>query len=452
MERVCDGRARRAARRSQRDSGGVRHDRPKRDRGCLAAAGRALVRVRAARSRGVGAGRARMHARSRPPARTGSASWRAAGARSPARRSQIRETVRPARVSSPSGASPSHPTVVRRPLERLRSRLACGAEVSLARRGGRASVTVNLEAGAGRHGGRRACRTRGAAGWGAAERAAAARRPAPTGAYRVQSSIPRPLRGGRRSGGAADPFGGAGEDRARSRGRRARADRARSGGAARRAARGVRHLYVFAVGRGDEHVRRRQPGAAGSARRPAGEHRSRWPARSGEVPILPSTTTSGNGCCEATRTGRRTRSSPAGSARAAPLSVWVTSPPEPALVRVANIQHLATPIRAQLASPSARSSWRARCTRRRPWAASRARTAVRLIPALEGLDRGWYAGAVAGPTPPGTASSALRCRCALVREDRATVRRVRDRRRLEPAAELAETEVKLGALLPLLAG
>ncbi len=34
-----------------------------------------------------------------------------------------------------------------------------------------------------------------------------------------------------------------------------------------------------------------------------------------------------------------------------PHSVWVTAAPEPALVRVANIQHLGTPIRAQLAAP-----------------------------------------------------------------------------------------------------
>ena len=34
-----------------------------------------------------------------------------------------------------------------------------------------------------------------------------------------------------------------------------------------------------------------------------------------------------------------------------PHSVWVTAAPEPVVVRVANIQHLATPIRAQLASP-----------------------------------------------------------------------------------------------------
>ena len=35
----------------------------------------------------------------------------------------------------------------------------------------------------------------------------------------------------------------------------------------------------------------------------------------------------------------------------APHSVWVTAAPDPVVVRVANIQHLATPIRAQLTSP-----------------------------------------------------------------------------------------------------
>ena len=34
-----------------------------------------------------------------------------------------------------------------------------------------------------------------------------------------------------------------------------------------------------------------------------------------------------------------------------PHAVWVAAAPEPALVRIANIQHLATPIRAQLAAP-----------------------------------------------------------------------------------------------------
>src|SRR6202011_2637622 len=34
-----------------------------------------------------------------------------------------------------------------------------------------------------------------------------------------------------------------------------------------------------------------------------------------------------------------------------PHAVWVTAAPEPTLVRVANTQHLAAPIRAQLAAP-----------------------------------------------------------------------------------------------------
>ena len=34
-----------------------------------------------------------------------------------------------------------------------------------------------------------------------------------------------------------------------------------------------------------------------------------------------------------------------------PHAVWVAAAPEPELVRIANIQHLATPIRAQLAAP-----------------------------------------------------------------------------------------------------
>ena len=34
-----------------------------------------------------------------------------------------------------------------------------------------------------------------------------------------------------------------------------------------------------------------------------------------------------------------------------PVSVWVTAADEPVLVKVHNVQHLATPIRAQLADP-----------------------------------------------------------------------------------------------------
>ncbi len=41
-----------------------------------------------------------------------------------------------------------------------------------------------------------------------------------------------------------------------------------------------------------------------------------------------------------------------------PHSVWVTAAPEPTVIRVANIQHLAAPIRAQLAAPDRRGGAR----------------------------------------------------------------------------------------------
>jgi salicylate biosynthesis isochorismate synthase/menaquinone-specific isochorismate synthase len=79
--------------------------------------------------------------------------------------------------------------------------------------------------------------------------------------------------------------------------------------------------------------------------------------------------------------------------------------------------------------------------------------AARLIPALEGLDRGWYAGAVGWTDAVGDGEFCVALRCALLRGSVARLYAgcgiVRDS---DPAAELAETEVKLGALLPLLAG
>ena len=77
--------------------------------------------------------------------------------------------------------------------------------------------------------------------------------------------------------------------------------------------------------------------------------------------------------------------------------------------------------------------------------------AVRRIPAFEGLDRGWYAGPVGWTDANEDGEFCVALRCALVtgRVARlyAGVGVVRDS---DPAAELAETEVKLGALLPVL--
>jgi salicylate biosynthesis isochorismate synthase len=134
-------------------------------------------------------------------------------------------------------------------------------------------------------------------------------------------------------------------------------------------------------------------------------------------------------------------------------SVWVTAAPEPALVRVANILHLGTPMRAQLAAPLSAIELAGLlhptpAVGGEPWGA-----AEPLIPALEGLDRGWYAGAVGWADATGDGEFCVALRCALLRGPMAHLYAgggiVRDS---DPVAELAETEVKLGALLPVLAG
>jgi isochorismate synthase EntC len=123
------------------------------------------------------------------------------------------------------------------------------------------------------------------------------------------------------------------------------------------------------------------------------------------------------------------------------------------VIRVANIQHLAAPIRAQLHSPLSAIEL-AGLLHPTPAVGGEPRArALELIPALEGLDRGWYAGTVGWCDRAGDGEFSVALRCALLR---GLVARcyagggiVKDS---DPAAELAETEVKLQAILPILAG
>jgi salicylate biosynthesis isochorismate synthase/menaquinone-specific isochorismate synthase len=136
-----------------------------------------------------------------------------------------------------------------------------------------------------------------------------------------------------------------------------------------------------------------------------------------------------------------------------PHAIWVTAAPEPELVRIANIQHLATPIRAQLAAPMEALEL-AGLMHPTPAVGGEPRSvATPLIPALEGLDRGWYAGPVGWTDATGDGEFCVALRCALLHENVARCYAgngiVRDS---DPASELAETEIKLQALLPLLAG
>jgi len=119
---------------------------------------------------------------------------------------------------------------------------------------------------------------------------------------------------------------------------------------------------------------------------------------------------------------------------------------------VANIQHLATPMRAQLAAPVDAIELAGALHPTPAVGGEPGEQAARLIPALEGLDRGWYAGPVGWTDASGDGEFCVALRCALLRGATARLYAgcgiVADS---DPAAELAETEVKLGALLPLLA-
>jgi salicylate biosynthesis isochorismate synthase/menaquinone-specific isochorismate synthase len=136
-----------------------------------------------------------------------------------------------------------------------------------------------------------------------------------------------------------------------------------------------------------------------------------------------------------------------------PHALWVTAAPEPSLVRVANIQHLAIPIRAQLAAPTSAIELAGLLHPTPAVGGEPATDAMQLIPALEGLDRGWYAGPVGFTDSAGDGEFCVALRCALLRGPLAHCYSgcgiVRDS---DPSAELAETEVKLQALLPVLAG
>jgi salicylate biosynthesis isochorismate synthase/menaquinone-specific isochorismate synthase len=136
-----------------------------------------------------------------------------------------------------------------------------------------------------------------------------------------------------------------------------------------------------------------------------------------------------------------------------PHAIWVAASPEPELVRIANIQHLATPIRAQLAAPMEALELAGVMHPTPAVGGEPLRAAAPLIPALEGLDRGWYSGPVGWTDAAGDGEFCVALRCALLNANIARCYAgngiVRDS---DPQAELAETEIKLQALLPLLAG
>ncbi|HVX32508.1 MAG TPA: isochorismate synthase [Solirubrobacterales bacterium] len=138
--------------------------------------------------------------------------------------------------------------------------------------------------------------------------------------------------------------------------------------------------------------------------------------------------------------------------RLRPHAVWVETGAEPEIVKVANIQHLATPVIAQLAEPRSAIELAGMlhptpAVGGEPWPAARPALAE-----LEQMDRGWYAAPVGWMDATEDGEFCVALRSALLRDrDAHLFAGVGVVAGSDPEAELAETETKLQAMLPLVA-
>lgn len=134
-----------------------------------------------------------------------------------------------------------------------------------------------------------------------------------------------------------------------------------------------------------------------------------------------------------------------------PFAATVTARP-PEVVRFTNIQHLATKVHAELSRPPADALQLAAALHPTPAVGGWPREAAeRLIEELEGMERGWYAGAVGWIDGRGDGEFAVALRCGLLWEDGARLYAgVGVMPDSDPARELDETELKFKALLTAL--
>jgi isochorismate synthase len=134
-----------------------------------------------------------------------------------------------------------------------------------------------------------------------------------------------------------------------------------------------------------------------------------------------------------------------------PFARSVSAPP-PEVARFTNIQHLATSVTAELVSPPADALQLAAALHPTPAVGGWPRAAAdRLIDELEGMERGWYGGAVGWIDSHGDGEFAVALRCGLLWEDGARLYAgVGVMPDSDPARELEETELKFKALLTAL--
>jgi isochorismate synthase len=133
-------------------------------------------------------------------------------------------------------------------------------------------------------------------------------------------------------------------------------------------------------------------------------------------------------------------------------AVWAHAEPEPFVVKVGNLQHLATPIRAQLADSHSAIELAGLLHPTPAVGGEPRQPALELIDELEGIDRGWYTGPVGWMDAAEDGEFCVGLRSALLRDREAHLYAgcgiVADS---DPAAELQESELKFEVLLPLLA-
>jgi salicylate biosynthesis isochorismate synthase/menaquinone-specific isochorismate synthase len=135
-----------------------------------------------------------------------------------------------------------------------------------------------------------------------------------------------------------------------------------------------------------------------------------------------------------------------------PHSVWVHAEDEPSVIKVGNLQHLATPIRAQLAESNSAIELAGYLHPTPAIGGEPREPALALIDELEGIDRGWYTGPMGWMDMAEDGEFCVGLRSALLRDREAHLFAgcgiVADS---DPAAELQESELKFEVLLPLLA-
>jgi isochorismate synthase len=132
-----------------------------------------------------------------------------------------------------------------------------------------------------------------------------------------------------------------------------------------------------------------------------------------------------------------------------PFCSYVDSEPEPSIVGLANVQHLASLVEGRLSQPPASALALVAALHPTPavcgWPTDDARA---LITELEGLDRGRYTGAVGWVDADGDGRFGVAIRCAEIDGRQARLFAgngiVADS---DPAVELAETRAKLQAML-----